>query len=135
MFGLTFFFFFFQAEDGIRDYKVTGVQTCALPISSATSVCFQSLVENQAYLQGVKLVSFNWLKRVLHDHGSPLWDDENVGRESGNFVPEPRQWKTGERPRRCVRNWISRYRGTDSEEKSPRFGQSRNRARRYDDSG
>src|SRR6266850_4145539 len=27
-----FFFFFFQAEDGIRDYKVTGVQTCALPI-------------------------------------------------------------------------------------------------------
>src|SRR3989454_7580801 len=29
-----FFFFFFQAEDGIRDYKVTGVQTCALPISA-----------------------------------------------------------------------------------------------------
>src|ERR1022692_4989715 len=26
--------FFFQAEDGIRDYKVTGVQTCALPIST-----------------------------------------------------------------------------------------------------
>src|SRR2546430_8598231 len=28
-----FFFFFFQAEDGIRDLTVTGVQTCALPIS------------------------------------------------------------------------------------------------------
>src|SRR2546425_3701896 len=27
------FFFFFQAEDGIRDKLVTGVQTCALPIS------------------------------------------------------------------------------------------------------
>src|SRR5258706_9936263 len=27
-------FFFFQAEDGIRDWSVTGVQTCALPISS-----------------------------------------------------------------------------------------------------
>src|SRR2546430_5113996 len=27
------FFFFFQAEDGIRDVTVTGVQTCALPIS------------------------------------------------------------------------------------------------------
>src|SRR5437016_9884025 len=26
------FFFFFQAEDGIRDWSVTGVQTCALPI-------------------------------------------------------------------------------------------------------
>src|SRR6266446_6828390 len=30
------FFFFFQAEDGIRDYKVTGVQTCALPILLTT---------------------------------------------------------------------------------------------------
>src|SRR5437588_9541978 len=29
----VFFFFFFQAEDGIRDHCVTGVQTCALPIS------------------------------------------------------------------------------------------------------
>src|SRR2546428_14162424 len=28
----SFFFFFFQAEDGIRDLIVTGVQTCALPI-------------------------------------------------------------------------------------------------------
>src|SRR5437867_10230717 len=28
----VFFFFFFQAEDGIRDRTVTGVQTCALPI-------------------------------------------------------------------------------------------------------
>src|SRR5256885_5849389 len=33
--AVLFFFFFFQAEDGIRDYKVTGVQTCALPISWA----------------------------------------------------------------------------------------------------
>src|SRR5256886_5917899 len=34
-------FFFFQAEDGIRDLTVTGVQTCALPISMdpAASVC------------------------------------------------------------------------------------------------
>src|SRR5256885_9940808 len=30
--SVIFSFFFFQAEDGIRDYKVTGVQTCALPI-------------------------------------------------------------------------------------------------------
>src|SRR5205085_5608220 len=30
---LSCFFFFFQAEDGIRDLTVTGVQTCALPIS------------------------------------------------------------------------------------------------------
>src|SRR5690606_39298566 len=31
-------FFFFQAEDGIRDFHVTGVQTCALPISVQYSV-------------------------------------------------------------------------------------------------
>src|SRR2546430_9721362 len=31
--ALTCGFFFFQAEDGIRDLTVTGVQTCALPIS------------------------------------------------------------------------------------------------------
>src|SRR6266446_5193763 len=30
--------FFFQAEDGIRDYKVTGVQTCALPICDVDEV-------------------------------------------------------------------------------------------------
>src|SRR2546430_11391694 len=35
--GRVLFFFFFQAEDGIRDLTVTGVQTCALPISSATA--------------------------------------------------------------------------------------------------
>src|SRR6266478_1989090 len=34
-----FFFFFFQAEDGIRDLTVTGVQTCALPISVKVSHC------------------------------------------------------------------------------------------------
>src|SRR5690606_40688832 len=30
-------FFFFQAEDGIRDFHVTGVQTCALPISAPSA--------------------------------------------------------------------------------------------------
>src|SRR5437879_8856747 len=36
---MFFFFFFFQAEDGIRDTSVTGVQTCALPISYHCSFC------------------------------------------------------------------------------------------------
>src|SRR5690606_39400303 len=30
------YYFFFQAEDGIRDFHVTGVQTCALPISAGS---------------------------------------------------------------------------------------------------
>src|SRR5690606_40772377 len=37
--------FFFQAEDGIRDFHVTGVQTCALPISS------QKLAPTRGYIE------------------------------------------------------------------------------------
>ena len=46
--GVVCVFFFFQAEDGIRDWSVTGVQTCALPIyysdclSNCTTVVVQS---------------------------------------------------------------------------------------------
>src|SRR5687768_18172416 len=36
--AMCFFFFFFQAEDGIRDVAVTGVQTCALPIFNGIAV-------------------------------------------------------------------------------------------------
>src|SRR6266446_872923 len=39
--------FFFQAEDGIRDYKVTGVQTCALPISLGLRVAKEATVRDQ----------------------------------------------------------------------------------------
>src|SRR2546426_9800352 len=46
------FFFFFQAEDGIRDYKVTGVQTCALPIS----VTLDPAPPQPSYL----LIAENW---------------------------------------------------------------------------
>src|SRR2546429_4291812 len=38
--SVSFVFFFFQAEDGIRDVAVTGVQTCALPISPLAAVLF-----------------------------------------------------------------------------------------------
>src|SRR5258708_14011285 len=42
------FFFFFQAEDGIRDDLVTGVQTCALPIS--TNLVRRFVVSRQTIL-------------------------------------------------------------------------------------
>src|SRR2546422_3673975 len=38
-------YFFFQAEDGIRDVAVTGVQTCALPISSGREVGQEGSIE------------------------------------------------------------------------------------------
>src|SRR6266567_5562781 len=40
---MTWWFFFFQAEDGIRDLTVTGVQTCALPISAEDPVLVKRL--------------------------------------------------------------------------------------------
>ena len=51
-------FFFFQAEDGIRDHCVTGVQTCALPIctiggeSSTTDSRISSLVQPEQWPAG-----------------------------------------------------------------------------------
>src|SRR2546430_5871309 len=41
---LSLFFFFFQAEDGIRDLTVTGVQTCALPIFEGHVECRRVLL-------------------------------------------------------------------------------------------
>src|SRR5256885_15109360 len=41
-------YFFFQAEDGIRDYKVTGVQTCALPISTLAQAQSEIDAQNAA---------------------------------------------------------------------------------------
>src|SRR5438034_7349447 len=43
----TFSFFFFQAEDGIRDHCVTGVQTCALPISLGRLPCAAGVVSRR----------------------------------------------------------------------------------------
>src|SRR5207302_6924619 len=47
-------FFFFQAEDGIRDFHVTGVQTCALPIWKETAlVSFQNGHAESAQVNGM----------------------------------------------------------------------------------
>src|SRR5690606_9539404 len=64
------FFFFFQAEDGIRDFHVTGVQTCALPIfETAREELIEALAEFDdeimvKYLEGEAL-SVDEIKRAL----------------------------------------------------------------------
>src|SRR2546426_12221647 len=51
------FFFFFQAEDGIRDYKVTGVQTCALPfMERERSTMGAARAEGSRRLRGLLLL-------------------------------------------------------------------------------
>src|SRR3712207_6773849 len=46
-------FFFFQAEDGIRDIGVTGVQTCALPILLLSSDSAEELVSQMGTLEAI----------------------------------------------------------------------------------
>src|SRR5947209_19751785 len=51
-------FFFFQAEDGIRDIGVTGVQTCALPISSQKASAPPSELLSSIILATSKLTTY-----------------------------------------------------------------------------
>src|SRR3712207_6675339 len=50
-------FFFFQAEDGIRDIGVTGVQTCALPISESIIIYMESIGDARAFLSAAREVA------------------------------------------------------------------------------
>src|SRR5258708_25028733 len=61
-------FFFFQAEDGIRDDLVTGVQTCALPISFHPSArsCPPSRTPAST-ASGTRTTSGRWVKRDRAD--------------------------------------------------------------------
>src|SRR5437879_7682677 len=71
-----YLFFFFQAEDGIRDTSVTGVQTCALPISAAASSSWFSAASTRP----------NWACATAFD-GSPAIncfnrsEERRVGKE------------------------------------------------------
>src|SRR3989441_6116737 len=59
--GSQVFFFFFQAEDGIRDKLVTGVQTCALPISRKCCSFHRrpEQIDNRAFEPGAPVVGGN----------------------------------------------------------------------------
>src|SRR5256885_5918385 len=84
------FIFFFQAEDGIRDYKVTGVQTCALPIYITVAmpasqggdfrpakVARLALCEVEQRIMGrIKRSTTN--KTVLHGDGNPVRSEEHT---------------------------------------------------------
>ena len=69
-------YFFFQAEDGIRDWSVTGVQTCALPISGKESGYHSTLVrrEGQSHL-------YRPGRKVLMWEKSTRSEERRVGKE------------------------------------------------------
>src|SRR5256885_4697982 len=70
-------FFFFQAEDGIRDYKVTGVQTCALPIWRLVA-----LLAGSAMLLTLAVLPAPGTARA--DAGNPI-----LGTIHGSLQPNP----------------------------------------------
>src|SRR5256885_2484378 len=63
-------FFFFQAEDGIRDYKVTGVQTCALPIYGTFSDAARAVHLTQPALSRSIRALEDELRAQLFDRGA-----------------------------------------------------------------
>src|SRR5690606_40931708 len=89
-------FFFFQAEDGIRAFHVTGVQTCALPIFTSRSPCFtfthsewrgdfsrRSLAHSWAEARGVRAQSSAAVRAMSRFIGGKEFDDRSEERRVG----------------------------------------------------
>src|SRR2546430_5163309 len=76
--SLLYFFFFFQAEDGIRDLTVTGVQTCALPIlglgvnAAIFSLTREVLLRPLPYRDADRLVRVFEVSRTLGVASAPI---------------------------------------------------------------
>src|SRR5437016_11414247 len=86
-FGFYCVFFFFQAEDGIRDWSVTGVQTCALPIFSRIA---HEIIEANPALDATALVGIQTrgvplaqrLARLIEQRaGHARSEERRVGKE------------------------------------------------------
>src|SRR3989449_7736634 len=85
---LIVFFFFFQAEDGIRDVAVTGVQTCALPISTIAAKnigfelrCADPIPMDMEYTRDLGYCA---AKYVLGGGNAAM-----ISLQAGRFVPIP----------------------------------------------
>src|SRR5690606_40874597 len=74
-------FFFFQAEDGIRDFHVTGVQTCALPIFIVpTGLMANWLSEIDKFAPSLKVALFHGSSRKIPDSFDMLLTSYGVAR-------------------------------------------------------
>src|SRR3712207_8077176 len=93
-----YFFFFFQAEDGIRDIGVTGVQTCALPISAFEFIYLQ------AYSDMLRSdVEYNkWLLRITDQFNFKLVGNFNYRIDIGGFLNRSEERRVG---KECRSRW------------------------------
>src|SRR5207249_6588672 len=108
-----YLFFFFQAEDGIRDRNVTGVQTCALPISvtfhlvgpTPPSLFFTAISDPL----GMGILDAAWLKSVGAD--ITFTPDGFLRSEERRVGKEWRSWEGGaELNKKKKRRVIERHR-------------------------
>src|SRR3989441_5741680 len=75
------FFFFFQAEDGIRDKLVTGVQTCALPISDVARGVEARLGVEHASAREHEIVRLGCVPRREARRRAERSEERRVGKE------------------------------------------------------
>src|SRR2546426_6454098 len=96
---LPIFFFFFQAEDGIRDYKVTGVQTCALPILFVTA---RALLEAKDSVVALPASAISYAP-----YGDSVFIVEDVKGPDGGTYRGVRQQRSEERRvgKECRSRW------------------------------
>src|SRR5690606_39448194 len=80
---------FFQAEDGIRDFHVTGVQTCALPILLAYAGRLRGLLWAALAVLGVQIALGGWVSAnyAALSCGAGGWSMENFPQCAGMWLP------------------------------------------------
>src|SRR3990172_6949352 len=136
---LYIYFFFFQAEDGIRDVAVTGVQTCALPIWWASPISIWPRRRRNSPHGSTVAITARWrseehtseLQSRLHllfllfflmsrrPPRSPLFPYTTLFRSGGHR--RYRSGRGGGATRRMDRPWLSRR---DGDRKSTRLNSS-----------
>src|SRR5699024_11889002 len=89
------YYFFFQAEDGIRDRNVTGVQTCALPIcarggTGVDDAAFGDGAAQRVLTVGARLLGWEVVAALVLDHGDLSLrggrsEERRVGKECRKF--------------------------------------------------
>ena len=104
---MILYFFFFQAEDGIRDYDVTGVQTCALPIFELDNInlLYVALTRpiEQLHIisskkldkkgdENLKLFSGLFINYLKH---TDRWDEETVSYSFGKQIKTSKTKESG----------------------------------------
>src|SRR5260370_34382941 len=92
-------FFFFQAEDGIRDSSVTGVQTCALPICNEVDLELADFIDHLADDPATKVIAL-YVETVRHPArfraaclkaaraGKPVWPSRSAAPKPAPRPPD-----------------------------------------------